>query len=83
MNFEESDVLLRLFKFQSPLCNLVSISPFVLLQDLMRIPVPAAYLYDAVVLYAEALREVLIENGNSTDGTAIFQKIKSRSYESK
>ena len=49
----------------------------------MRIPVPAAYLYDAVVLYAEALQEVLIENGNSTDGTAIFQKIKSLSYESK
>ena len=49
----------------------------------MTIPVPAAYLYDAVVLYAEALRDVFKENGNSTNGTAIFQKIKSRSYESK
>ncbi|XP_064617845.1 guanylate cyclase 32E-like isoform X2 [Liolophura sinensis] len=44
------------------------------------IPVSAAHLYDAVMLYAQALSEVLEENGTETDGVAIFNKIKGRPF---
>ncbi|XP_050390613.1 receptor-type guanylate cyclase Gyc76C [Patella vulgata] len=47
-----------------------------------KISVYAAYLYDAVRLYAQALQEVLDENGNIKNGTAIIDKIRDRSYTS-
>lgn len=40
----------------------------------------AAYLYDAVLLYAHALRKVLMQGGNSTDGLAIMEHIRNRTY---
>ncbi|ESO83957.1 hypothetical protein LOTGIDRAFT_108278 [Lottia gigantea] len=46
------------------------------------ISVYAAYLYDAVKLYSIALSEVIAENGSVTNGTAIINKIRRRSYTS-
>ncbi|XP_070580962.1 guanylate cyclase 32E-like [Ptychodera flava] len=46
------------------------------------IPIEAAYLYDAVKLFAVSLTEVLEENGSAYNGSAIIEKIKNRSYES-
>lgn len=49
---------------------------------LLQITVYGAYLYDAVMLYAQALDEVLKENGSFVDGTAIINKIRNRPYKS-
>ncbi len=43
----------------------------------------AAYLYDAVKLYAEALDEVLKEGGNFKNGTRVIEKVIGRAYKSK
>ena len=40
----------------------------------------AAYLYDAVILYAKAVNQVLKEGGNLTDGKAIIDKILDSNY---
>ncbi|XP_046437666.1 guanylate cyclase 32E-like isoform X2 [Daphnia pulex] len=45
-----------------------------------RIRSEAAYLYDAVLLYAHALREVLLVGGNPYDGLAIMERIRGRTY---
>lgn len=50
--------------------------------ELLQITVYAAYLYDAVMLYARALDAVLRDNGSATDGVAIFNKINGTSYQS-
>ncbi|XP_070186172.1 guanylate cyclase 32E-like [Littorina saxatilis] len=42
----------------------------------------AAYLYDAVLLYAKAVRLVIDDGGNVRNGTAIINKIRGRSYKS-
>lgn len=42
----------------------------------------AAYLYDSVKLYAEALDEVLSKNGSARNGTLIISKIINRRFES-
>ncbi|XP_041363434.1 receptor-type guanylate cyclase Gyc76C-like [Gigantopelta aegis] len=47
-----------------------------------KISVYAAYLYDAVILYARALRSVLSENGSMLNGTAIINKIRGTSFTS-
>ena len=47
---------------------------------LLQITVYAAYLYDAVMLYAKAVHRVLEEGGNLTDGTAIIGKILDSNY---
>ena len=48
-----------------------------------QVPIFAAYLYDAVHLYARSLREVLDEGGNARDGMAIVSKLVRRLYQSK
>lgn len=53
-------------------------SPFAHLQ----IRAEAAYLYDAVHLYAKALISVLEAGGNPRNGTAIVNAIKGGSYRS-
>ncbi|XP_071105845.1 receptor-type guanylate cyclase Gyc76C-like [Haliotis cracherodii] len=47
-----------------------------------KITVFAAYLYDAVMLYADALKEVLRKNGSHSNGTAIINCIRDRSFTS-
>ncbi|XP_067672453.1 receptor-type guanylate cyclase Gyc76C-like isoform X2 [Haliotis asinina] len=47
-----------------------------------KITVFAAYLYDAVMLYADALKQVLQNNGSHTNGTAIINRIRDRSFTS-
>lgn len=49
---------------------------------LPQVPIFAAYLYDAVSLYARALREILSENIDKKDGAAIVERIVKRNYES-
>ena len=43
----------------------------------------AAYLYDAVKLYADALDEVLKEGGDFKNGTSVIEKVIGRAYKSK
>ena len=45
-----------------------------------QIRAEAAYLYDAVLLYAHALRDVLLEGGDPYDGLAIMEHIRGRTY---
>ncbi|XP_074647347.1 guanylate cyclase 32E-like [Tubulanus polymorphus] len=47
-----------------------------------EIPVYAAFLYDAVILYAHALNEILRKNMSPTNGTEISRLIRSRVYRS-
>ncbi|XP_033751446.1 receptor-type guanylate cyclase Gyc76C-like [Pecten maximus] len=47
-----------------------------------KITVYAAYLYDAVMLYARAAQEELDKGGSIINGTAIINRILSREYES-
>nr|XP_006817694.1 PREDICTED: guanylate cyclase 32E-like [Saccoglossus kowalevskii] len=47
-----------------------------------NIPIEAAYLYDAVMLFAKAMTEVIQDGDEPQNGTAIIEKIKNRSYES-
>lgn len=42
----------------------------------------AAYLYDAVILYAKAAHHLLLEGGEITNGTAIIHSLLNQSYES-
>ena len=42
----------------------------------------AAYLYDAVMMYAQALHEVLLEGDSPRNGTAIMARINNRRFES-
>lgn len=46
------------------------------------ITVYAAYLYDAVILYAKAAHHLLLEGGEITNGTAIIHSLLNQSYES-
>jgi len=49
----------------------------------MQVPIYAAYLYDAVSVYARALKEALDEGIDRRNGTAIVERIKGRTYDSK
>jgi len=48
-----------------------------------QVPIYAAYLYDAVNVYARALKEALDEGVNPKNGTAVVERIKGRTYDSK
>lgn len=48
----------------------------------MQVPIQAAYLYDAVIIYARALTELLRENRDPKNGTAVLERILNRSYTS-
>jgi len=50
---------------------------------MMQVPIYAAYLYDAVNVYATALKEVLDDRMNPRNGTAIVERIRGRTYDSK
>lgn len=47
-----------------------------------QVPIQAAYLYDAVLIYARALTEVLNNNEDPRNGSAILSRIINRSYHS-
>ena len=48
-----------------------------------QVPIAAAYLYDAVMLYAKALDDVLKRKESPRNGTAIISKIRNNRYQSK
>lgn len=48
----------------------------------ISVPIQAAYLYDAVMIYARALTEMFDNNEDPRNGTAILQRIVNRSYHS-
>ncbi|KAJ8956736.1 hypothetical protein NQ318_014092, partial [Aromia moschata] len=50
--------------------------------DSISVPIQAAYLYDAVMIYARALTEVFQNNEDPRNGTAILHRIVNRSYHS-
>ncbi|CAG9827536.1 unnamed protein product [Diabrotica balteata] len=50
--------------------------------DSISVPIQAAYLYDAVMIYARALTEVFKNNEDPRNGTAILHRIINRSYHS-
>lgn len=54
-----------------------------LLTAKQQIPPEAAYLFDAVFLYARALNQTLRSKQNPRDGKAIFQHVKDKPYFSK
>lgn len=45
-------------------------------------PIHAAHLYDAVMIYARALTEVLQDGVDPRNGTAVLQHIRGRAYQS-
>ncbi|XP_053204418.1 guanylate cyclase 32E-like isoform X2 [Panonychus citri] len=49
---------------------------------LKRVPADAAYLYDAVFIYARALNECLIDGNNHRDGKLLLSYIRNRPYKS-
>ncbi|KAL1498196.1 hypothetical protein ABEB36_009033 [Hypothenemus hampei] len=50
--------------------------------DSISVPIEAAYLYDAVLIYARAITETFQHNEDPRNGTAILQRILNRSYHS-
>jgi len=48
----------------------------------MQVPIHAAYLYDAVNVYARALQEAIAKGIDPLDGAEIVKKIKGRMYDS-
>jgi len=50
---------------------------------LTQVPIYAAYLYDAVNVYARALKEALDDGIKPENGSAIVDRIKGRTYDSK
>ena len=50
--------------------------------DSISVPIHAAHLYDAVMIYARALTKVLQDGLDPRNGTAILQHIRATAYES-
>ncbi|XP_052127251.1 guanylate cyclase 32E-like, partial [Frankliniella occidentalis] len=50
--------------------------------DSISVPIHAAHLYDAILIYARALTEILHRGEDPRNGSAILQHIRGRSYES-
>lgn len=50
--------------------------------DISQVPIQAAYLYDAVMIYARALTEIFENNEDPRNGSAIMKRIANRSYRS-
>lgn len=48
----------------------------------IQMPIEAAHLYDAVMIYARAATELLAEGEDPRNGSAILGKIRNRSYHS-
>lgn len=50
--------------------------------DSISVPIEAAHLYDAVLIYARAATEVLRAGEDPRNGTAILARITNRAYKS-
>ncbi|XP_076056765.1 guanylate cyclase 32E-like isoform X2 [Oratosquilla oratoria] len=72
----EQNVLLQMSKH--PFCVPV-FEPFL---KYIEVPLTAAHLYDAVLLYATVLNETLAANEDPRNGTLILNRIKNKSFES-
>ena len=48
----------------------------------INVPIYAAYLYDAVTVYARTLDTVLKDGGSADNGTAIIEKIRNTTFTS-
>lgn len=62
--------------------NDVGAEALIIFGTYLQVPVEAAYLYDAVMIYAKALRDVLDKGQDPRNGSAIFENIKNRPYRS-
>jgi len=49
----------------------------------LQLPVEAAYLYDAVWIYARAAHELVVQGYDPKDGRRILDKVCGTTYESK
>lgn len=50
--------------------------------DPHQVPIAAAHLYDAVMVYAQALNATLSEGGDPRNGTRILSKIRGQTFQS-
>ena len=57
---------------------LIPYHPFITIQ----VPIYAGLAYDAVIIFATALTQVLLKGGSPHNGSAIFEEIKGKSYKS-
>ncbi|XP_048248100.1 guanylate cyclase 32E-like [Haliotis rufescens] len=81
-NYTQWQDEVRSFLYRPPI-NLPPPPPLhVLLNFKVKVTIFAAYLYDAVLVYARAIHELLNEGGDPKNGTAVFEKIRNRTYES-
>ncbi|XP_046403993.1 guanylate cyclase 32E isoform X2 [Ischnura elegans] len=69
---------IREFSVRSPFCVPYHHTIF----DTILVPIGAAHLYDAVMIYARALTEVFQYGDDPRNGSAILERIKNRSYHS-
>ncbi|XP_030746058.1 guanylate cyclase 32E [Sitophilus oryzae] len=77
-NFLEFREKIKAFSTRPPFCVPYHHKIF----DSISVPIEAAYLYDAVMIYARALTEALEKNEDPSNGTKILNKILNRSYHS-
>ncbi|XP_046988319.1 guanylate cyclase 32E-like [Schistocerca americana] len=76
--YEEVCEQIRNFSTKPPFCVPYHHSVF----RSISVPIEAAHLYDAVMIYARALTEVFADGENPTNGTAVIERIRDRSYHS-
>ncbi|XP_045477844.1 guanylate cyclase 32E-like isoform X2 [Harmonia axyridis] len=69
---------IKAISIKSPFC--VPYHPKIF--DSISVPIQAAYLYDAVMIYARALTEVLESDEDPKNGTALLKRIVNRYYHS-
>ncbi|XP_015596279.1 guanylate cyclase 32E isoform X2 [Cephus cinctus] len=77
-NFEQICERIKKYSVQSPFCVPYHSHIF----KTIAMPIQAAHLYDAVMIYARAATEILEKGGDPRNGSAILSRIRNRSYHS-
>ncbi|XP_071444038.1 guanylate cyclase 32E [Hetaerina americana] len=77
-DYEQFCEKIKTFSVRSPFCVPYHHTIF----ETLTVPIGAAHLYDAVMIYARALSEVLQNGDDPRNGSAILERIKNRSYHS-
>ncbi|XP_046734564.1 guanylate cyclase 32E-like [Diprion similis] len=77
-NFKEVCERIKNYSVKPPFCVPYHSEIF----KTIAMPIQAAYLYDAVMIYARAATELLAEGEDPRNGSAILSKIRNRSYHS-